>query len=51
MVQQIENKNSNWKRISILVLFVVTIVLVFKFTPLSISDFDALNILTNFEYS
>ncbi|MBC8183874.1 TVP38/TMEM64 family protein [candidate division KSB1 bacterium] len=39
MEQQIVNKNSNWKRIGILAVFVLAIVLVFKFTPLSISDF------------
>jgi uncharacterized membrane protein YdjX (TVP38/TMEM64 family) len=39
MEQPIKARNSNWKRISILALFILTIVLMFKFTPLSLSDF------------
>jgi len=39
MEQHTENRKGNLKRIGILTLAVVTIVLVFKFTPLSLSDF------------
>ena len=39
MEQPIKTRTSNWKRISILALFILTIVLMFKFTPLSLSDF------------
>ena len=39
MEQHTENKNSKWKRFGILTLFILTIALVFNFTPLSVSDF------------
>jgi uncharacterized membrane protein YdjX (TVP38/TMEM64 family) len=39
MEQPVKTRTNNWKRISILALFILTIVLMFKFTPLSLSDF------------